>query len=223
MHHPPSSPLGIRVVWWHPPEQPDASTLGRLAPHLPTAEATRLAEPMDERVRISSARAWAMATVVLRHHGADVPAPQHLGRNDDGRPQFYGGPPGWDLSMAHGGGIICVALAHNGRVGVDVEGPRIIRAETVRRVCHPNELAVWHAAPPAQQAAIFLRLWTLKEAYLKALGVGLGQDPAGVEVVPAQREGAGTAAVATQPAAQLQHVPLTNGRHLAWCVLPPTT
>jgi 4'-phosphopantetheinyl transferase len=44
------------------------------------------------------------------------------------------------------------------------------------KFCHPEELAELRGLPPAERNLRLVRLWTLKEAYTKALGVGLAHD-----------------------------------------------
>lgn len=96
-----------------------------------------------------------------------------------GRPaviQADGGPP-LHFSLAHSRGLIAVAVAPR-VIGVDVE--RLPSPETVEacaRALHPGEQAELAAAPPGERRAHFGRLWTRKEAYLKALGTGLSRHP----------------------------------------------
>jgi 4'-phosphopantetheinyl transferase len=61
------------------------------------------------------------------------------------------------------------------RVGVDIEAlpTRAAAAEVAERL-HPEERLEVLSAAPARQAEIFARVWTRKEAYLKALGTGIG-------------------------------------------------
>ncbi|MEW2067053.1 4'-phosphopantetheinyl transferase superfamily protein [Streptomyces sp. NPDC007346] len=87
-----------------------------------------------------------------------------------------GGPP-LHFSLAHSRGLIAVVVAPR-VIGVDVE--RLPSAQTVEacaRALHPGEQAELEAAPPGERRAHFGRLWTRKEAYLKALGTGLSRHP----------------------------------------------
>jgi 4'-phosphopantetheinyl transferase len=93
-----------------------------------------------------------------------------------GRP--YIAQPHGDLALnwSHSGKHAVLAL---GRclpiLGVDVESPRPrTRALALAdRFFHPLERDDLAALPPAQREAAFLKLWTAKEAVLKALGEGL--------------------------------------------------
>lgn len=91
-----------------------------------------------------------------------------------GRP-VLADPSGPEFSLAHGGGLVAVALADR-PVGVDVEP--VPAAAVVRRVTehlHPRERQTVLSAPEGLRAEVFARLWARKEAYLKGVGIGLGR------------------------------------------------
>ncbi|MFJ8017081.1 4'-phosphopantetheinyl transferase family protein [Streptomyces sp. NPDC096339] len=102
------------------------------------------------------------------------PAALDLSYRIGGRP-YIRGMSQIDLSLSHTEDLIAVGLSRIGRIGVDVEpAGRRMSFELLRdRVCIPSEAAELGRMPPDRQAAEMLRLWTLKEAYTKALGQGL--------------------------------------------------
>ncbi len=101
-------------------------------------------------------------------------------RTERGRP--YCDPP-WDMTLTHSGGWIATAVSQIGRVGIDVEGVRDIAPSLARRCLSHTELDwLGRAAGHATRNHRFCRLWTAKEAYLKAVGVGLAVDPREVTV-----------------------------------------
>jgi 4'-phosphopantetheinyl transferase len=60
-------------------------------------------------------------------------------------------------------------------VGVDVEAlPADATATEVADLLHPAERAEIVSAAPATRADVFAGIWTRKEAYLKAVGTGVG-------------------------------------------------
>jgi phosphopantetheinyl transferase len=81
--------------------------------------------------------------------------------------------------LAHSGNVLVCAVTQRDTVGVDVEtrGPRTAAAGLAERYFTAAE-AEWVAADPD---ARFRMLWVLKEAYLKALGVGLAGGLATLE------------------------------------------
>jgi 4'-phosphopantetheinyl transferase len=93
-----------------------------------------------------------------------------------GRPRVLGSPLYFSLSHTLGFGVLAFAQTP---LGVDVEAvPDSDRVGRVAGTLHPREMAELELLPPAERATGFTRIWTRKEAYLKALGTGLTRDPA---------------------------------------------
>ena len=96
------------------------------------------------------------------------PALSHSLRADaNGRPECIGGP---QLSIAHSGGFVVCALAATAPIGIDVELP--VERRTIDGIAEryfSAEENRWIGSRPER----FYMLWVLKEAHLKALGVGL--------------------------------------------------
>ncbi|WP_412079699.1 4'-phosphopantetheinyl transferase family protein (plasmid) [Streptomyces xanthophaeus] len=80
-----------------------------------------------------------------------------------------------DLSLSHTGDLMAVGLSRTGRIGVDVEpADRTVRLELLEtQILTPAEAQEIAGLPEEERIGHALRLWTLKEAYSKALGQGL--------------------------------------------------
>ncbi|WLQ38517.1 4'-phosphopantetheinyl transferase superfamily protein (plasmid) [Streptomyces castrisilvae] len=94
------------------------------------------------------------------------------------RPGGRPGVRGWDelsLSLAHTDELLVVAVSGTGAIGVDIErADRSIPFDLMgEEMCTPREARRLAVMPAERQRAELLRLWTLKEAYTKALGYGL--------------------------------------------------
>ncbi|MFG1710510.1 4'-phosphopantetheinyl transferase family protein [Nonomuraea sp. M3C6] len=133
--------------------------------------ALALAGPLDRR-RYVAAHA-ALRTVLGRACG--VPAGRlRLTVDDAGRPRLDEGRP--DFNLSHSDAWALVAVAPPGmRVGVDVERVRadLDHLGLARRLYQPEETARLLAAGPDEGLAGYFRLWTAKEAFIKATGTGL--------------------------------------------------
>lgn len=87
--------------------------------------------------------------------------------------------PGHCLSLSHSRGAALCALAAS-RIGADVERIAPCRPSVVRRAFSPAEQqAVLRAQAPDR---LFTEIWTRKEAYGKALGLGVRYPMAQVEL-----------------------------------------
>lgn len=132
--------------------------------------------PDGEQRRVASYRHWEnqQDSVLGWHLLADLAGADRLWRDDNGRP--YAEPP-MDVSLSHSGGWIAAASSLDGRIGIDIEAEREVSVTLPRRCLAPSELDWLTAALPGQpQRERFFRLWTAKEAYVKATGVGIRSD-----------------------------------------------
>ncbi len=71
-----------------------------------------------------------------------------------------------------------IAVARGREVGIDIEWQRPMEdmEGMARAVMSEEEYPLWLALPASDQAVAFYRLWTRKESYLKAIGLGLFRD-----------------------------------------------
>lgn len=98
------------------------------------------------------------------------------------------------FNVSHSGTHGLIALAGRGRVGVDVE-ERVSRPDPdgpIRTVFSRAEQEELAAARGAHKVDLFFMLWTMKEALIKALGVGLSLDTSDFEIPPEMRRGSRT-------------------------------
>jgi len=79
------------------------------------------------------------------------------------------------FNLSHTGGLVVCAVAKARAIGIDVENIRRESelADLAARVFSPVELSSFLQSAPQMQREIFFAYWTLKEAYIKARGMGL--------------------------------------------------
>ena len=95
-----------------------------------------------------------------------------------------GEPAEIGFNVSHSGSHGLIALSDERQVGVDVEElvtPNGLDS-LIDSVLTPGEQSVIAATNLTDRTRDFLRLWTVKEALIKALGVGLSLDMSKVEV-----------------------------------------
>jgi len=116
----------------------------------------------------------ALARTAISHHLGVAANGLRFQANSFGKPAL---DPECRLrfNLSNSSGLVVCLLWEGGDVGVDVE-PRE-RASSIRevakRMLSPLELAALSALPADQQLERCLQLWTLKESYVKARGMGL--------------------------------------------------
>lgn len=81
------------------------------------------------------------------------------------------------FSLSHSGDYALIALARNRAIGVDVERwSEDLEYEQFASTCFSaSELAELRALAPVDKKCAFYAGWTRKEAYVKAIGVGISQ------------------------------------------------
>jgi 4'-phosphopantetheinyl transferase len=98
-------------------------------------------------------------------------------RNAYGKPRLSDAHTGIQLqfNLAHTQGLVACVVCRHDEVGIDVESvtSRVPSLDLAERFFSPNEVADLRVCPEAERDARFIEFWTLKESYIKALGVGL--------------------------------------------------
>ena len=95
------------------------------------------------------------------------------------------------FNVSHSGGHGLVAIAPRDWLGVDVE-ERVANRDLegiASLVYGPVERRLLAAATGCEKVHLFYRLWSLKEALIKALGAGFSLNPSKFEVPPAMLQG----------------------------------
>lgn len=124
-------------------------------------------------------RQFAVARVLVRQTLAQytgIAAPElRFTANQYGRPELVAEAATLEFNLSHTDGLAALAVTRAGEIGVDVEdAERRSRPEEVAdHFFAPSEVAGLMALPEAARVARFFDLWTLKEAYIKARGMGL--------------------------------------------------
>ena len=99
------------------------------------------------------------------------------------------------INVSHSGDHGLIALTPNGRIGIDVEvrSHRRDFDRLIEAAFGKNEQLALNRAKGSERTCLFYKLWTIKEALIKALGTGLSYDPADFEAPASMRNGAKSA------------------------------
>lgn len=165
-------------VWVAPLAVPEPQR-ARLVASLNEAERRRAARYRfaDGTRRFALGRAW------LRHVlGSELGVPAAAVDLPDGpgKPRL-GSSGGPHFSLARSADLAVVAVAPF-EVGIDVEHLDQAVDGAAAVACTGGEATALRRLPEGERVEAFLRLWTAKEAYLKATGAGLAVPPGSVEV-----------------------------------------
>ena len=101
-----------------------------------------------------------------------------------GKPSLQSIPSSIQFNLAHSAGRGVIAVTRGRPIGVDIEEIRPISDSLAiaSRFFSPVESNQLRSLPDSGRNLAFLRCWTRKEAYLKALGAGLSRALDGFDV-----------------------------------------
>jgi 4'-phosphopantetheinyl transferase len=120
--------------------------------------------------------AHALLRIALSHYAAVDPRDWRFKVEPYGRPELTGthAALGLRFNLSHTRGLAACAVTRHHTVGIDVELLRnSIDFPTIVPVHFTEcECAQIAAAPAALKSEVFLSVWTMKEAYIKARGFG---------------------------------------------------
>ena len=162
------------------------------------ARAERFVVP---HAREEFAAARSLARGELGKRAGVEPATLRFSFGEHGRPALDP-PRDFDFNLSHTRGLVACAIG-NGLFGVDVENSTrpTNYAAVARTVFTENEQA--QLAAHSQPRRFFFELWTIKEAYIKARGLGFSLPPRQFEV-------------ALAPVARLRFIGFSDPQ--TWCV-----
>ncbi len=92
-------------------------------------------------------------------------------KTEQGKP-YLANHPDICFNLSHSEGITA-CIVENQECGIDCEKVREYRPNVMKRAFSDKEQALIESAPENERDMLFFTLWTLKEAYIKAIGKGL--------------------------------------------------
>jgi 4'-phosphopantetheinyl transferase len=171
-------PVDAVHVWIGSETAADETRLRQYRSSLLTAEECARADRFyrhADRARFLMARAM-VRTMLSRYVPID-PADWRFRIAAHGRPEVAelpAGAPDLRFNLSHTAGLVGCAMTVGRDVGLDVECiNRELTHDVAERFFSEQEVADLRAVPLDEQATVFFDYWTLKEAYIKARGLGL--------------------------------------------------
>ena len=149
------------------------SLLENYHPLLSEEEAARLQRFAFPKLQHHYLATRAMVRTCLSRYADVAPQDWRFAQQQNGKPYLIDSPLSFNLS--HAGDRAVLAVTQDNLIGIDIE--QLSRKRDwlgiAEHYFHGSEVDALNALPEAQQHVHFFRLWTLKEAYLKARGTGI--------------------------------------------------
>ncbi|UVT14308.1 MAG: 4'-phosphopantetheinyl transferase superfamily protein [Nitrospira sp.] len=139
------------------------------------AEQVRARSFAFEEDRRRYVHAHGFLRVLLGCYLGQSPGSVRLTTGHNGKPCLPSDPRALRFNLSHARALVLCALARDREVGVDVEwrDREFSWHDVASYACSEREQTVLSSLVEPAQAETFFSWWTLKEAYVKALGAGL--------------------------------------------------
>jgi 4'-phosphopantetheinyl transferase len=149
---------------------------GRIAAALSIEERARAQRFASDADRQAFLAAHCLKRQMLSRADPAVEPPEwHFDQGPHGKPELRGRSD-LQFNLSHCRGLVACALRRGGPIGIDVEWlGRPAPLEVAERFFSRSETRWLLKLPKPARHEAFFRIWTLKEAYIKAVGLGLSQ------------------------------------------------
>ena len=231
---PPVHPGARRLAWpagridvWQLRLPAALSSLSTRAAVLSADERRRVAAFRFERDRTRSVLSRGSLRELLGAYLGEPAARVALVIGEYGKPMLADGGTGLQFNTTHAGEFVMHAFTSDEPVGIDVEQtrPRGFDAAMLRGFLAGAEIAALERLPASAAQLQAHRIWTQKEAFLKALGTGFSVDARGIQLAVdiAARAGHGARLIGRPVHSNSQHgadwslweLPVADGYHAA--------
>lgn len=167
------------AAWWLPLDEIRDADWERLETLLIEGERDRSDRFHFERDKLVYIAAHAICRGLLSYCLGEAPQSWRFSVEDHGKPELICPveQPRYRVNISHTRGLAAVALTQEHDIGVDVEWLQrdAPTEQLAKRMFAETERRKVAAATDPEKLDIFLNFWTLKEAYVKAIGKGLSQ------------------------------------------------
>lgn len=201
------------------PESPGSLACERLEAAVSPERRERCSRFRRREDALRSLAGEALLRAALSRRTGRPGAELRLAENRFGKPCWADGRSdggGLRFNVSHAGRWVAVLLG-GGEVGVDVEQIKPLQPPFPVDCLHPAEARWWRRLPEPERLAAFYELWTLKESYVKAKGMGLSLPLHSFAVQPL--EGGGAALAPPDGDCRLRLYPLAEDMRLAGCAI----
>jgi 4'-phosphopantetheinyl transferase len=165
------------MLWWAIVDAPPADVVARWLATLDERERVQAGRFRIAADRDTYIAAHALTRALLSHVERRPPGAWRFVAARGGKPEVDPalGPLRTRFNLSHTRGLVACAAALDNEIGLDAECEERDTSELdlARRFFAPEEVALLQGLPPERRRRVFFRIWTLKEAYIKATGQGL--------------------------------------------------
>lgn len=143
-----------------------------LLEHLPAVRREKTLRYLHDADKRLSLYAVLLLSYILKSHFDIDYTKQNILWNASEKPRLLSYPD-IDFNFSHTHNAILCGVSSGGQIGVDIEGIKAAPFDIMTSVFHPEETNYIEHFTKYEKDRAFFEMWTRKEAYTKAKGIGL--------------------------------------------------
>lgn len=162
-------------IWRIFPNQLTAQDIDFLKSVLSAQESQHIEKYKNAQAKQIAVISRAMRRLVISQYSNLPPEAHQFSDGTHGKPQLLNNKHNIKFNLSHNEQVVVMAVCLNDEIGCDIESAtRPIKVDTIsKRYFHPCEHQQLQNLPVEQQQLNFFKIWTLKEAFVKATGRGI--------------------------------------------------
>ncbi|MBI9097873.1 MAG: 4'-phosphopantetheinyl transferase superfamily protein [Spirochaetaceae bacterium] len=180
-------------------------------------------EKINSKVFIHDKEIALLSQILIRYSllkGFDLKGNDiEIDRTDFGKP-FLRNHKNIFFNLTHSGDYVILAISDK-EVGIDIEQEKEIDIEIADKFFSKSESKIISSAEDKDKKSIFFRMWTQKESYLKAIGLGLSKplDSFSVESISGDYKVIDSENLQRYPEWKLDYFIIEGNYHFSICSL----
>ncbi|TEW55972.1 4'-phosphopantetheinyl transferase superfamily protein [Psychromonas sp. RZ22] len=162
-------------LWFIDPNTISAQSIQDLSSVLSHSEAEKLAQYKNKSAQHTALVTRSISRIILANYTQLSASEISFVRNQHGKPELEKNINNVQFNLSHNHHLIVMAVCVNDDIGCDIESPlRKVNIEPItRRYFSKQEHKQLIELNDEKKQQRFFELWTLKEAFVKATGVGI--------------------------------------------------
>lgn len=163
-------------LWSIAPSQLTENTIILLSNLLSNEESLKLQQYKNKSAQHTSLVTRSLSRLILSQYTNTEPDSLSFMRNAHGKPSLVDNINNLSFNLSHNNDLLIMAICVNDNIGCDIENPiRKISIEPIsRRYFSQQEHQQLCELIGEAKKQRFFEIWTLKEAFVKATGIGIG-------------------------------------------------
>ena len=169
-------------IWWTKLDLP-SDKVSKFEGYLDEIEIRQINKQKFEWLRNRSIITRGFVKLIISNYLNMDPVGVKFSYNDYGKPFIANDNSKLQFNISHSDEVAVFAFSRYNEIGIDIEKIKDIQdMDGVINICFTDYEKNWYKARRDSNAELFYKVWTAKEAFIKAIGRGFSYNPKNIEL-----------------------------------------